>query len=116
MSAPSDSDQLAFLGNIQRLLEEGQFTATYKFALLVALVDIAIEQREDEGGAVRIPLQAIAEKFAEYYWGYPRPYAGKAVLSQNKGRNIAASRSLSGPRCRGVRWPRPVGGQSGDQF
>jgi 5-methylcytosine-specific restriction endonuclease McrA len=90
VSAPSDSEQLTFLGKIQRLLEEGQFTATYKFALLVALVDIAIEQSEDDGRPVRIPLLVVAEKFAEYYWGHTRPYAGKAVLSQNKGRNITA--------------------------
>ena len=31
---PSEAAQLAFLRNVQRLLEEGQFTATYKFALL----------------------------------------------------------------------------------
>jgi hypothetical protein len=29
--------QLQFLSNIQRLLSEGQFTATYKYALLLAL-------------------------------------------------------------------------------
>ncbi len=89
MTAPADHEQLAFLANVQRLLEEGQFTATYKFALLTALVDIAVERGRDDPGPLRVPLRAIAEKFAEYYWGHTRPYAGRGVLSQNKGRNIA---------------------------
>ena len=64
MSPPSDSDQIAFLGKIQRLLEEGQFTATYKFALLIALVDIAIERGCDDCNAMRVSVRAIGEKFA----------------------------------------------------
>ena len=85
---PPESAQLAFLRNVQRLLEEGQFTATYKFALLMALVDIAVERGRDDGDALRVPLAAIAEKFVESFWGHTRPYRG-GVLFQNKGRNIA---------------------------
>ena len=43
MTPPSDSQQLEFLPNLQRLLSEGQFVATYKYALLMALADIAVE-------------------------------------------------------------------------
>jgi len=86
--ACSDSRQLAFLGNVQRLLEEGQFTATYKFALLAALVDIAVECGRDDGSALRVPLSAIAEKFVVSFWGHTQPFNG-VVLMQNKGRNIA---------------------------
>ena len=34
--------QLAFLTKLQRLFSEGDFTATYKFALLMALADICV--------------------------------------------------------------------------
>jgi len=34
---PTAADQVAFLGQIERLLSEGQFVATYKYALLVAM-------------------------------------------------------------------------------
>jgi len=85
---PSEANQLAFLGNVQRLLEEGQFTATYKFALLMALTDAAVEHGRDDGSALRIPLSVIAEKFVDYYWGHTRPYRS-GVLAQNKGPNIA---------------------------
>ena len=43
MSEPTAEQQLKFLTNLQRLLAEGQFVATYKYALLLALADIAIE-------------------------------------------------------------------------
>jgi len=85
---PSESAQLAFLRNVQRLLEEGQFTATYKFALLMALVDIAVERGRDDGEMLRVSLAAIAEKFVAAFWGHTRPYRG-GVLFQNKGKNIA---------------------------
>lgn len=85
---PTESAQIDFLRNVQRLLEEGQFTATYKFALLMALVDIAVERGRDDGNMLRVALPAIAEKFVEAFWGHTRPYRG-GVLFQNKGKNIA---------------------------
>ena len=42
---PSEATQLGFLADVQRVLEEGRFTATYKFALLIALTDLAVEHR-----------------------------------------------------------------------
>ena len=37
MQVLEPSDQIKFLTNLQRLLAEGSFTATYKYALLSAL-------------------------------------------------------------------------------
>ena len=51
---PSAEEQLAFLSKIQRLYAEGDFTATYKFALLVALADLAVELGHDDGA--ELPL------------------------------------------------------------
>ena len=37
MSAPpGDTGQLEFLQHVQRIFDEGEFVATYKFALLIA--------------------------------------------------------------------------------
>ena len=47
--APSPEAQLQFLSKLQRLFAEGDFTATYKFALLMALADLAIELGADDG-------------------------------------------------------------------
>jgi hypothetical protein len=65
---PTPREQIQFLTNLQRLLAEGQFTATYKYALLMALADLAIEEGDDSGAPLRIATRAIAEKFIEYYW------------------------------------------------
>ena len=60
---PTDADQLAFLARVQKILDEGQFVATYKFALLIALIEIAVERGRDTGDALDVPLDWIAEKF-----------------------------------------------------
>jgi hypothetical protein len=85
---PAESLQLTFLANVQRILEEGQFTATYKFALLIALVDLAVERGDDTGDSLHLPLVTIAEKFIEMYWRHTSPFGG-GVLRQNTGANIA---------------------------
>jgi hypothetical protein len=81
--------ELAFLRKLQRLLNEGDFVATYKFALLNALADLSLERSSDADGSLRVPLTAIAEKFIEYYWRQARPYRaldGRGfVLLQNTG-------------------------------
>ena len=38
---PAPADQIRFLTNVQRLLAEGLFTATYKYALIAALADLS---------------------------------------------------------------------------
>ena len=38
---PTPEDQVQFLRNMQRLLAEGLFVASYKFALVHALADLA---------------------------------------------------------------------------
>jgi len=37
---PGDRGQLDFLQQVQRIFDEGEFVATYKFALLIALVEL----------------------------------------------------------------------------
>jgi len=41
--APTPAEQIAFLGTIERLLSEGQCVATYKYALLIAIADLAVQ-------------------------------------------------------------------------
>jgi hypothetical protein len=54
--------QLEFLSNIQRLLGEGQFTVTYKYALLLAIADICVEDGEDSAAPFEIGTRKFAEK------------------------------------------------------
>jgi hypothetical protein len=85
---PAPAEQIRFLTNVQRLLAEGLFTATYKYALLAALADLSVESGDDLGNPLPLSTFAIAEKFVEYYWRHAIPYAtanGERVLRQNTG-------------------------------
>jgi hypothetical protein len=90
--------ELAFLRKLQRLLAEGDFVATYKFALLNALADLSLERAPAADGSLRLPVSAIAEKFIEYYWPQARPYraldGAGVVLLQNAGRQAAVINAL----------------------
>lgn len=46
MNLPSNRAQVEFLTHIQVSLSEGGFTASYKFALLLALADKAVEMAD----------------------------------------------------------------------
>ena len=88
---PTAEEHLTFLVKLQRLLAEGDFTATYKFALLIALTDIAVEVGHDDDRTLDVSMRAIAEKFIDYYWQQTVPYSvGQPettieVLHQNNG-------------------------------
>lgn len=92
MSEPSPERQIAFLTNIQRLLGEGSFVATYKFALLLSLADISVESQVDADEPLTIPTGLIADHFIRHYWRQAAPFtpassaAGLAILRQNTGR------------------------------
>jgi 5-methylcytosine-specific restriction endonuclease McrA len=86
MKTPSPQQQIAFLTQLQRLLSEGSFVATYKYALLMALADIAVERGTDDDSKLAITTSQLAEKFIQYYWRQSTPYLRSHVLHQNTGR------------------------------
>lgn len=88
MSAPSAEFQLAFLAKIQRLFAEGDFTATYKFALLIAIADLAVQRGQDNSEVLIIPHRDIGKKFIELYWQQAAPFK-QGVISQNLGTQAA---------------------------
>lgn len=103
MAIPSANSQLEFLQNVQAVLEDGQFVATYKFALLVALADLAVESGVVDDAPCPILLTDIAAKFVEYYWQQVAPFAGARdaeVLAQNSGRQASVVSLLVAERQR----------------
>lgn len=89
---PTSDKQIAFLVKLQRLLDEGSFVASYKFALLLALADLSIENGNDTSAPLEISTDDIAARFIRYYWEQSRPYPapGEArVLRQNTGQQAA---------------------------
>ena len=102
--------ELEFLRKLQRLLAEGDFVATYKFALLNALADLSLEREPAADGSLRVPLSAIAEKFIEYYWPQARPYraldGAGVVLLQNTGRQAAVINAIAAAQAAHATLPR----------
>src|SRR6516164_5007585 len=91
---PTPEEQVQFLRNIQRLLAEGLFVASYKFALVHALADLAVLKGEDNGAPLDLDTKDIAAKFVELYWRQARPFqvGGEAtglILQQNTGKQAA---------------------------
>jgi hypothetical protein len=78
------------------LLSEGQFVATYKYALLVAIADLSVQHGRDDGSELDLSVRLIAEQFLELYWRHSAPYGRDSVgdgsygiLIQNNGRQAS---------------------------
>src|SRR5262249_54113538 len=89
-TTPTPEEQVQFLRNVQRLLAEGLFVASYKFALIHALADLAVLRGEDTGAPLDLDTKDIAAKFVELYWRQSRPFqirgeSSDLVLQQNTG-------------------------------
>src|SRR5262245_61444885 len=87
---PSPEAQIAFLRRFQRILDEGGFVSTYKYALLHALADLAVTVGDDSGAPLTLTTRQIAERIVELYWRQASPFplpgeGGSAVLVQNTG-------------------------------
>jgi hypothetical protein len=96
----SADQQIQFLTRFQRLLNEGSFVSTYKYALLMALADLSVELGNDDDESLEIETAKIAEKFVEYYWRQSAPYfnSDSAVLKQNTGRQAGIVNLLNQTR------------------
>lgn len=120
MNGPEPQFQVEFLANVQRLLSEGSFVASYKFALLLALADLAVEHGDDRGAALDLTARQLADKFIHYYWRQATPYLTPrspdgVVLAQNTGRQAAILTKIQAVRAntpelsayrRSKDWPR----------
>lgn len=82
---PSAGEQLLFFKNVQKTLYLGSFTSTYKFALLMSLARLSVEQGEIREERVILSFKDIAEKFVELYWQQTTPY--KFIQIENEVKN-----------------------------
>ena len=86
--------QIVFLNHILQLIRLAETTSTYKFALLLSITRLAIEQGEASGNTLTLKIEDIAEKFIELYWNQARPFHFKDtdefILKQNNGSAQAA--------------------------
>ncbi len=74
---------------IMAVLAEGGFTATYKYAVLLGLIDLCIENTKASGeGPTSLTTRQLAEKIVEIYWPHTLDFhhdRKPIVLLQNTG-------------------------------
>lgn len=83
--ASNYKQQLDFIAYLQRLLQEGDFSSTYKFGLLHVLADICIEQPDiNQKSQLKIYFNQIVCRLIGLYWQHARPfYAPYTPLQPN---------------------------------
>lgn len=89
VEARQTRDAIDFAERSLALLDEGQFVATYKFAVLLGLMDVCLERTSASGEAPRtVSTAELAEKVIELYWPQVAPYeplTAHPILRQNTG-------------------------------
>jgi hypothetical protein len=89
MTFPDQRGAIAFAEKVLELLDEGRRTATYKFAVLLALIDLCLEQAQETGVAPDVlTTRQVADRIVEIYWPHTLPFGRQGlpgVLRQNAG-------------------------------
>ncbi len=77
------------------LIDRGRFTSTYKYAVLLGLMDLCLERAARDGSAPQsVTTRQLAERIIELYWPHTTPFlatrgadrtAAPPVLRQNSG-------------------------------
>jgi hypothetical protein len=83
---PDQNDPLAFAQLLLSLLDEGRRTATYKLAVLLALIDCCARSSDDLGRpAASVSTRDLARRVVDLYWRQVRPsgLVDGAVLRQS---------------------------------
>lgn len=85
----SPSDPLTLGQQLVAVLEGGRRTATYKLAVMVALLDLAVESvPDDPDAAVAIDLDDLAHRVMDLYWRQLRPLDGQVLRQSTDGRGV----------------------------
>ena len=110
---------IRFAEKIVQLLDEGGFSATYKYAVLLGLTDLCLERSAVDGSPpTSITTPQLAAKIVELYWPHAEPFDDTGVvLRQNSGSQARivslierfAARMIRARRCTGYarRLPEP---------
>jgi 5-methylcytosine-specific restriction endonuclease McrA len=87
MTSEDPRGAIGFAEKVLELLDEGRYTATYKYAVMLALLDVCLERTQASGAPPEmVTTRQLAEKIVEIYWPHTVPFAGRTpttVLRQN---------------------------------
>src|SRR5689334_4510119 len=69
--------QVAFAERLLALLDEGSFATTYKYALLLALIDCCLEHADASGRPpASLSPRQLAERVLSLYWPHAAEFPG----------------------------------------
>ena len=91
-------DVIAFGERLLALLDQGSFVATYKYAVLLGLMDLCLERTNRHGVAPdSVTTRQLADKVIELYWPQTGEFRGR-TLKQNSGRQARIISDILGFR------------------
>lgn len=71
---------IAFAEKVVELLDAGRYTSTYKYAVLLGLIDLCLEGADPAGAApVMVTTRQLAGKTIELYWPHTLPFTARAT-------------------------------------
>ncbi|TVR37517.1 MAG: hypothetical protein EA388_01455 [Nitriliruptor sp.] len=80
---PEESSSIAFGEKLLALLGTGSFTTSYKYALLLAILDAVVEGTGPDGSPpVSLSGRALGRRVLALYWRQARPYTEHGTLRQ----------------------------------
>lgn len=98
MSGDHRIDLVGFAERLLALLDEGKKTATYKYAVLLGLMDLSLERVNSEGRAPQsVSTHDLARKVVQLYWPHTVafvPEISQAPLIQNSGQQAKIIRLI----------------------
>jgi 5-methylcytosine-specific restriction endonuclease McrA len=84
-----ESSAIAFGAKLLALLGTGSFTTSYKYALLLSMLDAVIEGTEPDGSPpTRLSGRDLGSRVFALYWRQARPYTERGPLRQSGQRDL----------------------------
>jgi hypothetical protein len=81
-----DTGAIALAERVLAVLDQGSFSATYKYALFMAILDLTIEKTTAGGPPTSLTTRELAEEIVKLYWPHASPYEPvRRVLRQGGG-------------------------------
>lgn len=95
-AAPGAPADPAFVEKLLTLLDQAHFTATYKFAVLLGLVDLCMEHATAQGAAPgSVTTAQLAAKVLALYWPQATAFRGTAVVLRQSAERARDARIIS---------------------
>jgi len=93
VTASEPAGVIAFAERVLEVLDEGRYTTSYEYAVLLALIDLCLERTQQSGA----PPHVI-------YWPHTLPFAGRAasrlLVQSRSARSSGSSSRCRCPTCR----------------